>query len=81
MVLAIDDPDQALKTLSQAEEIIGLAYATIADHYTRVADVYRMIASKFNALAEDERGHRDIILKERERLRPAPADSPPDNEG
>jgi rubrerythrin len=70
---ATDDIDDAARQLSQAEEIVSQAYAKIADHYAQVADAYRMIASKFDALAEDERSHRDYIIKENERLKPTGA--------
>ena len=65
-----DDIDEAARKLSQAEEIVSQTYAKIADHYAQVADTYRMIASKFNALADDERTHRDYILQENQRLKP-----------
>ncbi len=74
---ATDDIDQAARQLSQAEEIVGQAYAKIAEHYAQVADVYRMIAGKFDALAADERSHRDRIIKENERLKPTGAGSAP----
>lgn len=66
-----DDLNEVARKLSQAEEIIGLAYAKIADHYADVSDTYRMIANKFNSLAEDERRHSDYIHRENEHLKPA----------
>jgi hypothetical protein len=77
---ATDDIDQAARQLSQAEEIVGHAYAKIADHYAQVADAYRMIAGKFDALAADERSHRDHIIKENERLKTTGAALPPDKD-
>lgn len=66
-----DDLNEVARKLSQAEEIIGLAYAKIAEHYADVSDTYRMIANKFNSLAEDERQHSDYIHQENEHLKPA----------
>jgi hypothetical protein len=77
-LITTNDVNEAARKLSQAEEIIGQAYAKIADHYDQVADVYRMIASKFNSLADDERTHRDYILRENERLKQNGTDLPPD---
>lgn len=70
---------KAARKLSLAEEIIGRAYAKIADHYDQVTDTYRMIASKFNALADNERTHRDHILRENERLKQNGNAYPPDS--
>jgi hypothetical protein len=74
------DIHEAARQLSRAEEIIGLAYAKIADHYTHVSDTYGKIASKFSALAEDERNHRDYILREKERLKPETPAADPDRD-
>lgn len=65
---AIDDVDEAVVVLAQAEEIISLAYTKIADHYANVSDTYRMISNKFKSLADDEIGHRDYLLMEKSRL-------------
>jgi hypothetical protein len=65
-----DDIHEAARKLSRAEEVIGLAYDRIADHYAHVSDTYGKIAGKFKALAEDERNHRDYILRENEGLKP-----------
>lgn len=69
-----EDIHEAARILAQAEEIVSQAYAKIAGHYTQVADVYQMIAGKFNALADDERNHRDTIIREYERLKQTGAD-------
>ena len=77
---AAETIDEAATRLARAEEVIGLAYAKIAAHYAEVSDIYRMIASKFDALADDERSHRDTILREKSRLGKTAATSPPEND-
>ena len=45
---------EAARKLSQAEEIVGQAYARIADHYTSVSETYQKIAAKFRDALQKE---------------------------
>ena len=76
---ATDDVDQAAIRLSQSEEVLAMAYARIAEHFANVADVYQTIAGKFNTLADDERSHRDYILREKAHLQKGACASSPDS--
>ena len=76
---ATDDIDQAAIRLSQSEEVLAMAYARIAEHFANVADVYQTIAGKFNTLADDERSHRDYILREKGHLQKGACTDSPDS--
>ena len=69
-----DDIDQAAVRLAQTEEALAMAYARIAKHFADVADVNQSIAGRSDTLADDERSHRDYILREKAHL-PKTADA------
>lgn len=60
---------RVLETLSDSEESLGKLYRSIADLMVRIGDYYRGIASEIASIADQEFNHRDLLLKDRDRLK------------
>lgn len=58
-----------LEKLANSEESLGKLYHGIADLMVRIGDYYREIAAEIAAVADQEFNHRDLLLKDRERLK------------
>jgi len=62
------DPIRALEILANSEESLGKLYESMARLMKKTADYYLMIAQNIDEIARQEYGHRDILLKDRDRL-------------
>ncbi|MBN2080397.1 MAG: hypothetical protein JW838_15610 [Spirochaetes bacterium] len=60
---------RVLETLADSEESLGKLYRSIADLMIRIGDHYREIAAEIAAVADQEFNHRDLLLKDRDRLK------------
>jgi rubrerythrin len=60
------DDRLVLERLAQAEDIVGQMYQSLAQYFQQSAARSQDIAALFEKLAQEERGHRDYILKQRE---------------
>ncbi len=58
-----------LEKLANSEESLGKLYQGIADMLVRIGDYYREIAAEIAAVANQEFNHRDLLLKDRDRLK------------
>ncbi len=59
---------EVLKTLADSEEALALLYKKVGTLMNDIADYYKRIASEIQVLAEDEYQHRDLLLKDRDRM-------------
>jgi rubrerythrin len=57
-----------LDELAASEESVGKLYQSLAGLMTRTAEHYTAVAARINEIAEQEFGHRDLLLKDRARL-------------
>ena len=57
-----------LAELAASEESVGKLYQSLAGLMTKMAEHYAAVAARINEIAEQEFGHRDLLLKDRERL-------------
>ncbi len=62
------DPIRALEILANSEESLGKLYESMARLLKKTSDYYLMIAQNIDEIARQEYGHRDILLKDRDRL-------------
>ena len=59
---------KALELLADSEESIGKLYESMARLLKKMADYNIMIAEKIEDIARQEYNHRDLLLKDRDRL-------------
>ncbi len=59
---------KALEILADSEESIGKLYESMARLLKKVADYNIMIAEQIEEIARQEYSHRDLLLKDRDRL-------------
>jgi hypothetical protein len=59
---------KVLEMLADSEESLGKLYESIARLLKKMADHNLMIAEKIEGIAKQEYNHRDLLLKDRERL-------------
>jgi rubrerythrin len=59
---------RVLEELAMSEESVGKLYQSLAGLMTKMAEHYSAVASRINEIAEQEFGHRDLLLKDRARL-------------
>ncbi|HOD15107.1 MAG TPA: hypothetical protein PK307_17040 [Spirochaetota bacterium] len=57
-----------LEQLAASEESVGRLYQSFASLLKKLAEYYLAISDEINVIAEQEFGHRDLLLKDRERL-------------
>lgn len=57
-----------LQILADAEESLGKLYQSISGLMVKIADHYRDVASEIEKIARQEYDHRDLLLKDRDRL-------------
>lgn len=62
------DAVKALEMLANSEESLGKLYESMARLLKKMADYNLMIAQNIEEIARQEYGHRDILLKDRDRL-------------
>jgi hypothetical protein len=62
------DAVTALGILANSEESLGKLYESMARFLKKMADYNLMIAENIEEIARQEYGHRDILLKDRDRL-------------
>ena len=60
---------RVLEILADSEESLGKLYRSLAELMVRMGDYYREIAGEIEAVAEQEFNHRDLLLKDRDRLK------------
>ncbi len=57
-----------LDILADSENSLGKLYTSLADLMGNLADHYRNIAGEIRTIAEEEFNHRDLLMKDRDRL-------------
>ncbi len=62
------DVIKALEMLADSEESIGKLYESMARLLKKMADYNLMIADKIEGIAMQEYNHRDLLIKDRDRL-------------
>jgi truncated hemoglobin YjbI len=63
-----DDRGEVLQILANAEESIGKLYDKITDHLTKTSEYYKSLSEAVKKIACEEYDHRDILLRNREKL-------------
>ena len=64
------DLPEAIRKIARAEELVGKMYIMMAKHYENLAVYYQTIAKEIAAIAEEEFGHRDMVLSESKKYIP-----------
>ena len=59
---------KVLEELAASEESVGKLYQSLAGLMTKMAEHYGAVAARINEIADQEFGHRDLLIKDRERL-------------
>ena len=59
---------EVLKTLADSEESIGKLYQSFASLLKKMSDHYMSVAEEIEKIAKQEFDHRDLLLKDRDRL-------------
>ena len=59
---------KVLKTLADSEESIGKLYQSFSSLLKKLADHYLSVAEDIEKIAKEEFSHRDLLLKDRDRL-------------
>jgi hypothetical protein len=65
-----EEPDilKVLEALAASEESVGKLYQSFAGLLKKTAEHYQAVANRIEEIAGQEFGHRDLLLKDRERL-------------
>jgi hypothetical protein len=59
---------KVLEDLAGAEESLGKLYESLGGLMNKISEHYAAVAKEINGIAKQEYNHRDLLLKDRERL-------------
>lgn len=63
------DLPEVIKILAESEESVGVHYGKLSDYLRKLSAHYLALSEKIDDLSGDEMNHRDLLLKDLEKLK------------